>query len=197
MADSSAAVGYGTICRFFARNGFSRKKRTARPVRKRLLRGVLAGLRLRIRSRGRAPAKMRSPHPVPHAEHRPGDPRQLAGKRPHDLVLVSASEQGSQPLSHRSRTRRERRQGRPCAVDQERTQEGVALLGIPRSRGSPPVVTCRGTRRSQAARSGADRNVSPRPIAATNAVAFIAPKPGIVVTVEPPDRLALEPRTGP
>ena len=34
------------------------KKRMARPVRKRLVRGDLTGLRQRIRSRGRAPAKM-------------------------------------------------------------------------------------------------------------------------------------------
>ena len=41
----------------------------ARPVRKRLLRGILTGLRQRIRSRGRAPAKMESAHPDPHKRH--------------------------------------------------------------------------------------------------------------------------------
>jgi putative transposase len=43
---------------FLRAEGLSFKKRMARPVRKRLVRGDLTGLRQRIRSRGPTPAKM-------------------------------------------------------------------------------------------------------------------------------------------
>src|SRR6185437_541093 len=41
-------------------------------------------------------------------------------------------------------------------------------LLIPTNRGLPPVVTCRGTKPSQAAKSRSRANLSPWPIAATN-----------------------------
>jgi hypothetical protein len=53
-------------------------------------------------------------------------------------------------------------------------------LVMPRRRGLPPVVICRGTNPSQAAKSLARAKVAPLPIAATNAVAFSTPMPGIV-----------------
>ena len=53
-------------------------------------------------------------------------------------------------------------------------------LVIPRSRGLPPVVNCRGTRPSQAARSRPRLNASAFPTEATKAVAFKGPIPGIV-----------------
>jgi len=45
----------GAMWSAVARLGLSFKKRMARPVRKRLVRGDLTGLRQRIRSRGRLP----------------------------------------------------------------------------------------------------------------------------------------------
>ena len=63
-ASSSRALGFSHISarpRHPAQDGQHRRgvqKRMARPVCKRLLRGDLTGLRQRIRSRGRAPAKM-------------------------------------------------------------------------------------------------------------------------------------------
>src|SRR5215203_710716 len=53
-------------------------------------------------------------------------------------------------------------------------------LLIPSSRGFPPVVAWRGTSPSQAARSLPRANVSALPIAATRAVAFITPTPGML-----------------
>ena len=109
-----------------------------------------------------------------------GDPGQLAGERDHDLVLVGSSDEAAQPLAHRGRARRERRQGRSGAMDQERAQVGVASL---RDAEKPRLAAGRrltGTSPSQAARSRARRKVSPVPIAATSAVALRAPKPGMV-----------------
>ena len=53
-------------------------------------------------------------------------------------------------------------------------------LVIPARRGLPPVVICRGTRPSHAARSRPRANVRPSPIAAERAVAFSTPMPGMV-----------------
>src|SRR3954469_18027670 len=53
-------------------------------------------------------------------------------------------------------------------------------LLIPSSFGLPPLVICRGTNPSQAARSRPRPKVSALPIAATSAVAFSGPIPGIV-----------------
>ena len=58
----------------------------------------------------------------------------------------------------------------------------LSRLLIPSSFGLPPVVNCRGTRPSQAARSRPWSKLSAWPTAATRADATIAPKPGIVVS---------------
>src|SRR5208337_4486087 len=58
-------------------------------------------------------------------------------------------------------------------------------LLIPSSFGLPPVVNCRGTRPSQAARSRPWSKLSAWPTAATSADATIAPKPGIVDSRDP------------
>ena len=55
-------------------------------------------------------------------------------------------------------------------------------LVIPSKRGLPPVVACRGTSPSQAARSRPRANVFAPPTAATSAVALSAPMPGMVVS---------------
>src|SRR5271156_3578990 len=55
-------------------------------------------------------------------------------------------------------------------------------LVMPTSRGLPPVVTWRGTSPSQAARSRPRAKLCPSPMAATNAVAFSTPIPGIVAS---------------
>ena len=52
---------------------------------------------------------------------------------------------------------------------------------MPRSFGLPPVVCCRGTSPSQAARSRPRRKAAPLPTAATSAVALRTPIPGIVI----------------
>jgi hypothetical protein len=54
-------------------------------------------------------------------------------------------------------------------------------LLIPTRRGLPPVVTCRGTKPSQAARSRLRAKLSPWPMAAISAVAFNTPTPGMVI----------------
>src|SRR5204863_1496522 len=53
-------------------------------------------------------------------------------------------------------------------------------LVMPSSLGLPPVVACRGTSPSQAARSRARAKLRASPTAATSAVAFKAPIPGMV-----------------
>ena len=55
-------------------------------------------------------------------------------------------------------------------------------LLMPSSRGLPPVVICRGTSPSQAARSRPRANVPALPIAAASAVAFSTPIPGMVAS---------------
>jgi hypothetical protein len=55
-------------------------------------------------------------------------------------------------------------------------------LVIPSSLGVPPVVAWRGTSPSQAARSRPRPKVRPSPIAATSAVAFSTPTPGMVAS---------------
>jgi hypothetical protein len=54
---------------------------------------------------------------------------------------------------------------------------------MPTKRGFPPVVIWRGTSPSQAARSRPRANASPLPIAATSAVAFSTPMPGMVASL--------------
>ena len=71
----------------------------------------------------------------------------------------------------------DRRHGGSRALDQHFTQIPAAALGDPEKRGFPPVVACRGTRPSQAARSRPRAKVRASPTAATSAVAFNAPMP--------------------
>jgi transposase len=70
LAEHGVRVSNGAVWSAVARLGLSFKKRMARPVRKRLVRGDLTGLRQRIRSRGVLPRpRWRSARPGPHKSH--------------------------------------------------------------------------------------------------------------------------------
>ena len=58
----------------------------------------------------------------------------------------------------------------------------ISRLLIPTKRGLPPVVSCRGTKPSQAAKSRPRAKLSPWPMAAISAVAFNTPIPGMVMS---------------
>src|SRR5206468_12195040 len=98
-------------------------------------------------------------------------------------VLVNASDETAKPDTQRLVAGQQRRHCRTCAVDQQPAQvKTLPRLLMPSSRGLPPVVICRGTKPSQAARSRPRANVPAVPIAATSAVAFSTPMPGIVAS---------------
>ena len=74
------------------------------------------------------------------------------------------------------------RQGRPSTLYQHLPQVFAASFSDPNRRGLPPVVACRGTSASHAARLRPRAKVSASLTAATSAVALSAPTPGMLVS---------------
>lgn len=89
-------------------------------------------------------------------------------------------EQSAKPATERRRGIGQPRQGSPGLLDGQFAEYLLPRFVIPSNFGLPPVVTCLDIIRGQAERSRPRLNGTPSPIAATNAVAFITPMPGMV-----------------
>jgi hypothetical protein len=116
-------------------------------------------------------------------QHRPGDPGQLVGEGDDRDVAMGSAHEALRPSAKRrvALSHIGQRRARAPWISCLRRYLLPRLL-IPSSFGFPPVVNCRGTRPSHAARSRPRSKLSARPTAATRADATIAPMPGIVVS---------------
>src|SRR5512143_3129982 len=106
------------------------------------------------------------------SQQRPDDARQLGGERYDDGIGMGSCEQAAQPLPQASAASAQEWQGRARPWISILRKYLLPRLVMPSRRGLPPVVTCRGTSPSQAARSQPRAKVWPSPTAATRAVAL-------------------------
>ncbi len=97
-------------------------------------------------------------------------------------IVVRAGEKSTQPCSNCRVALSQQRHGRSRTLDQHLTKISASALRDPQEFGSSPVLAWRRTRPNQAARSRPLSKVAPSPTAATSAVAFSAPMPGMLVS---------------